>query len=178
MLTCLHNRSFIIDGHFTMVQNVVIAITARSVSVHASFFTAEIPTAIQNNSTVVNNISLTIGNVINSTRRTVLVRRFAITSNSQSCTQLNSNGIATIIFQRIASQIQCNLFTRFNDNIFGIVFIKSNCATIGCLVNLLLQRLGRCRFTGTSIANRVFSIIRRKRHRCHGQHHHHSEKSR
>ena len=139
-LTFLPNPSIIVDGHFTMVQNVVIAITTRSFRVLASFFTTEIRTTIQNNSTVVNNISLTIGNVINSTRRTVLVRRFAITCNGQSCTQSNSNRIAVLIGQCTVSQIQRNIFISWNLDILSRIRYQFHRLTGGSRVNGLLQR--------------------------------------
>ena len=98
--------------------------------------------------------------------------------NRQLCTLGNSNGIALNIRQLIAIQVKRNDLICRNRNILGVIIIQSNGSTIFRLVNLPLQSLSRCRFTGTSIANRVFSIIRRKCHRRHGQHHHHSEKSR
>ena len=99
--------------------------------------------------------------------------------NRQLCTLGNSNGIALNIRQLLAIQVKRNVLTLLNRNILGIILIQGNRTIFfSSYLDFSLQRLSRRSFTGTSIANRVFSIIRRKCHRRHGQHHHHSEKSR
>ena len=97
--------------------------------------------------------------------------------NRQLCTLGNSNGIALNIRQFLVIQVKRNDLICRNRNILGVIIIQSNGSTIFRLVNLLLQSLGRCSFTGTSAVSRL-NAIRRKCHRRHGQHHHHSEKSR
>ena len=151
-----------------MVQNVVIAITARSFRVLASFLTTEIPTSIQNNSTIVNNICFLMCGVINSTRRTVLVRRFAITSNSQSCTQSNSNGITAFIGQFAVSQIQRNIFTSWNLDILSRIRYQFHRLTGGSCVNGRGQRVI---FGLANLGNRRLSF----RHCCRNQCEHHRQ---
>jgi hypothetical protein len=120
----------LIDGHNTMVQNVIIAVAARAGSSIRRFCATSVLAAIQSGNTIIVNRSFRISNIINN----------ALALHRQSCTLGNSNGIALNIGQLLAIQVESNGLVSRNNNIFRSILYEFNGIAIRCLFNSICYR--------------------------------------
>ena len=169
------------NGRTLSIVDYIPAITISAFAVCAIIYASRKLTTFDfGNSTIIIECCTTMANIINNTTSDAIFnRQCAIISNRMLTLAVYNRLILSscVIYQRMTRQIQSNFLIFWNCNCFGVIIIQSNGSTIFRLVNLPLQSLSRCSFTGTSAVSRL-NAIRRKCHRRHSQHHHHSEKSR
>ena len=102
-MTILANIGTCIDGHYTMIDNIIIAIAVTFFRGFPIFLAAGVAAAIQRHSAIVENSCSLVGYIVHC----------AGAGNGQLTAQSNINGVSRcfcVISQRIAAQIKAYFF--------------------------------------------------------------------
>ena len=124
---------------------------------------------------------ISLGNSCNLTLTLTICRSIGAVLQGQLTIYFNiaCTGISRLYF--ITIQVERNTFVRCNAKT-SLTNVRSrrhdDCIASFCIYNCISQRSIRCIANLSNSCRRTRIAIRRKCHRRHGQHHHHSEKSR